>query len=185
MRSMGFAPTENFECRYSSDRHKICIMKYEVRTHTPGELSKTDIANCLSIIKDGDAVDYSSAAKQLPLAKLIAVVRAEKEIVGVAAVKNPRSAYASGIGKKSQFPFEKNMLEVGYVARRDSHRGHNLSQLLVTALTTAIPGVPLFATTSNETMKKTLKAAGFVRRGKEWTSKGKYDLSLWLKQTAK
>jgi hypothetical protein len=157
-------------------------MKYDVQAHSPCDLSKEEIAKCLSVIKKGSAVDSASAASQLPLASVVAIVRAEQEIVGVGAIKQPRPRYASKVARNSEFPFDSNMLELGYVAREPSHRGHNLSERVVSKLLSASPAVPLFATTSNKKMKETLKAAGFVRRGKQWPGRDKNQLSLWVRQ---
>jgi hypothetical protein len=158
-------------------------MEYEVQIHSPSDLSKDEIAHCLSAIKKGRAVDSALAAKQLPLAKIIATVRTGQSIVGVGVIKQPRPQYASKIAKCSEFPFDKNMLELGYVARDAAHRGHGLSERIVSKLLSAAPRVAIFATTSNEKMKKTLTAAGFVQRGKEWPGRDKNQLSLWVRGT--
>jgi predicted GNAT family N-acyltransferase len=104
----------------------------------------------------------------LSKAKIVAPVLAGRQIVGVGAIKASRPDHASKIAKRRGSLFDKNMLELGYVARQHSHRGHKLSEQIVAKLLAAVPGVPLFATTSNETMKKTLADAGFVQQGQEW-----------------
>jgi hypothetical protein len=158
-------------------------MKYDVKSHLPNQLSKDEIARCLSIIREGGAVDSASAKKQLPRARAVAVVRSGDEIVGVGAIKQARPSYASRVAKKSGFSFDRNMLELGYVARDKSHRGHNLSRQIVSELLSAFPGTPLFATTSSLKMKETLKGAGFEHHGKEWLGRAKKRLSLWIKPT--
>lgn len=163
-------------------RRRIRSVKYDVHAFRPAELSREEIAKCLSLIKKGSAVDSASAAKQLPHARVVAVVRAEKKIVGVGVIKQPRPTYTSKIAKYSEFPFDSNMLELGYVAREPSHHGHNLSGQIVSKLLSASPAVPLFATTSNKKMKEALKAAGFARRGKEWRGARNNRLSLWVKE---
>ena len=163
-------------------RRRIGFVKYDVHTFRPSEFSREEIGKCLSVIKNGSAVDFASASKQLPIARIVAVVRTEKEIVGVGVIKRPRPQYASKIARKSEFPFDVNMLELGYVAREPSHRGHNLSEKVVSKLLFVLPDVPLFATTSNEKMKEVLKAAGFVQRGKGWCGTRNNRLSLWVKE---
>jgi hypothetical protein len=156
-------------------------MNYEVKSYLPSELSKDEIARCLALITEGGAVDSAFAEEQLPLAKVVAIVRFGAETVGVGAIKQRRPGYATGVAKKSGFSFDKNMLELGYVARDKSHPGHSLSESIVSQLLSAMLNDQLFATTSNKKMKATLKGAGFVRRGKEWPSKDKKPLSLWLR----
>lgn len=156
-------------------------MKYDVKSHLPNQLSKDEIARCLSLIREGGAVDTASAKNELPLARAIAAVRSGNEIVGVGVIKQPRPSYASRVATKSCFSFDKNMLELGYVARDKAHGGHSLSQGIVAELLSGCPDTPLFATTSNQKMKETLKGAGFVQQGKEWLGRDKKRLSLWIR----
>lgn len=159
----------------------IRTVNYEVKPYLPSELSKTEINRFLSIIKEGKAVDFASAEEQLPLAQVVAIARLGDEIVGVGAIKQRRADYAARIVKKTGFSFDENMLELGYVARDKSHRGHSLSESIVSTLLAAMPEGPLFATTSNGKMKESLRAAGFVKRGKEWLGRDKKRISLWLR----
>jgi hypothetical protein len=55
------------------------------------------------------------------------------------------------------------------------------NSLVADCQSTASPFGPLFATTYNERMKKTLGKAGFVKKGQEWKGR-KHMLSLWLKE---
>lgn len=126
-------------------------------------------------------MDFASGARRLRMARVVAVVRTGNEIVGVGAIKQAWPRYAPGIARKSGFSFDRNMLELGYVARDPSHRGHNLSPKIVSTLLCTLPCVPLFATTSREKMKETLRDAGFVQEGNEWPGKDKKTLSLWLR----
>src|SRR2546430_12000094 len=91
-------------------RRRIRRVKYHVHALPPSELSKEEIAKCLSVIERGNAVDYSSAARQLPLARVVAIVPAGQQILGVGAIKQPRPHYASEVSRHSEFPFDKNML---------------------------------------------------------------------------
>ena len=157
-------------------------MKYEAKCHLPSELSKLELKKCNALIKEGGAVDFASAQRQLELAKAVAVVRSGGGIVAVGVIKHPRPRYASGISMKSGYAFDKNILELGYVARDPSHRGQSLSEKVVSSLLSALSDTPLFATASNEKMIETLKDAGFVQRGKEGQGARKNQLSLWVKE---
>jgi hypothetical protein len=151
---------------------------YTVVTCAPGALSGADIERCIAIITSGDAVDPKSAARELPRTSALALVRTEGEIVGVGAIKRVRTGYTADIAQKSGFVFDSGTAELGYVAVDDKHRGKRLSHRIVEALT-AQHG-PLFATTDNEYMKRSLAAAGFVKKGHGW--KGNRDeLSLWIR----
>jgi hypothetical protein len=160
-------------------------MKYDVKAHFPNELSKGEIKRCLSLIKEGDAVDFASAEKELPLAKVVVAVRLRGEIVGVGAIKQARPPYALRVARKSGFSLDKNMLELGYVARDKSHGGHSLSQQIVSELLSAFPDTALFATTSSQKMKETLNGAGFKHQGNEWLGRDKKHLSLWVRASVR
>src|SRR5437899_1949028 len=109
-------------------RGRLTLMDYLLESAPGSTLSKDVIEACISVIKEGCAVDSAQAAKYLPKAKVVAILRTEQEIVGVGAIKAPRPKYASEIAKDSGFSFDKNMPELGYVARRKSHSGNKLSE---------------------------------------------------------
>lgn len=107
-------------------------------------------------------------------------MRLGNEIAGVGAIKRSRPNYVSDKAKKSQFDFDRETLELGYVAVDKNHQGHRLSYCIVEALLSRYSG-RLFATTDHDGMKKALEHAGFKQKGFEWQGKrGK--LSLWLKE---
>lgn len=156
-------------------------MKTDVLSYSPDDL-KEEIQACVTLIKEGCAVDPESAAAELPRSIVVAIQRDGQDIVAIGAIKRKRPGYASGIARKSGFPFNENSHELGYVAVKESHRRRGLSQEITAKLLAAFQSRPLFATTSNEGMKRTLEKAGFVRQGNEWLGK-KGKLSLWIKNT--
>jgi hypothetical protein len=154
--------------------------EYHVELVDFSTLSAADQAVCIGIIEGGDAVDVESARRELPKANAITIVRFKGHIVGVGAIKRQRAQYAATISQKSDFTFPAVTLELGYVAVvGPAHRGHRLSHKLVAALL-AGRNDALFATTSNEAMKKALLKAGFFCRGQEWDGNHSR-LSLWLR----
>jgi len=141
------------------------------------KLDGSELDGCVAIIRDGGAVDVNS--DKLRSATVLALAKKGNEIVGVGSVKRMRAGYAAGIAKKSGFDFPPGTLEVGYVAVDAAHRGSRLSHRLVRELLSHRSG-GLFATTDNEYMKRTLAAAGFAQRGREWKGR-RGQLSLWIK----
>ena len=93
-------------------------MKYSVIEKAGGALSAQEIASCVTVVREGCAVDPESAEQELPRAVTVALVRAGSEIVGVGAIKRPRSNYAALIADAahSGFVFDTQMNELGYVA---------------------------------------------------------------------
>ena len=150
---------------------------YEVKTPAPKDLSAADLAACVEVIKTGEAVDWESARRELPLATALAIVWKGREIVGVGAIKRERRKYATDVATNSGVTFPPETLELGYVAVSPDERGHDLSHCIVRALLKQYRG-RLFATTYNDRMKSTLTQAAFEKKGKEWKGR-KYMLSFW------
>ena len=153
---------------------------YLVSKVDAGELTTKAVSACIGIIKKGEAVDWQSAKRELPLAMAVVIARKGSEIVGVGAIKRERRQYAADVSKKSGFKFSPETPELGYVAVEPGHQGRGLS-LRITKLVLSGQKGALFATTYNEWMMKTLAKAGFVRKGKEWKGR-KHMLSLWYKE---
>lgn len=157
--------------------------EYEVTSHAPGDLTDGELGACIAIVNRGDAVDPESADEELGRSEVIAIARKGADIVGVGAIKRVRTGYASKIASsmKSGWSFDPNTLEVGYVAVDAQRRKRGLSHRIVAALLSKHQD-RLFATTSNEGMKKTLAGAGFVPKGQEWRGQKHNLLSLWIKE---
>ena len=151
----------------------------DITIYSAGAMSKEEIDACLTLIQQGGAVDIASAARELPLAH-VAVVRDDREIVGVGAIKRTRPDYASRISQRSAFDLDKDTRELGYMVIKESHRGCGLSKKITAKLMSDFADRPIFATTSNDKMKRTLQNAGFVRHGEEWAGNAGQMLSLWI-----
>jgi|GEM_PF-1313678 hypothetical protein len=153
---------------------------YAVTTPTANKVLPSNLAACIAIIKGGEAVDWISAKRELPLATALALAWQHKQIVGVGALKRERREYAADVAAKSGVDFPPETLELGYIAVAPEHRGHHLSDCIVKALLKQHKG-QLFATTYSEYMKDTLVRADFRHGGKEWKGR-KFMLSLWLRE---
>jgi len=154
--------------------------RYDVEICSIGALKGSELTACVDLLRCGGAVDPNSAACELPLAPVVAIAKSGHEIAGVGAIKRARPDYAKDKAQKSDFDFDPQINELGYVAVADKHRGHGLSHKIIKALLSNHDG-PLFATTYNDRMKSTLRKAGFQMKGHEWDGDGGC-LSLWVKQ---
>lgn len=150
-----------------------------IETFANSSLPKAELAQCLELLKAGGAVSVESAAKELPAAPLVAVHRDGGKIVAVGAIKRKRPMYAAGVAGKSGYQFSDECHEIGYVAVSAAHGGRGLSKAVTSKLLTEFTQRPIFATTSNPRMKRTLTGAGFSQRGKEWKGESQ-KLSLWM-----
>jgi hypothetical protein len=148
----------------------------------PADVPAEQIKECHSLIVKGRAVDPNTARAELPLAKWIAVALEpdSQKVIGVGVIKRCRPKYASRIAKSSGFSLNHDIHELGYVSVDESKRRRGISHQITGLLLTHFRERPLFATTSDYGMKRTLSAAGFTQEGSEWA--GKYGrLSLWIK----
>ncbi len=152
---------------------------YVVTTCFPDVLEPSEITSCIRIIRKGSAVDPKTAAAGFPNSTLIALARNKNEIVGVGVIKERRPQYALRKAKASGFHFDKDTLELGYVAVKPDHQNKGLSLCIVASLVSQFQG-DLFATTSDRFMKKTLRKVGFRKRGDEWSGVTER-LSLWYR----
>jgi hypothetical protein len=82
--------------------------------------------------------------------------------------------------KECGFPFDTGIHELGYVAVKESYWNRGLSYKIAAKLLSEFGNRPLFATTSNPYMKRTLEKLGFIQRGNEWRGKDGNLLSLWI-----
>lgn len=153
---------------------------YIVRHCSARDLSVVETEKCILIITGGGAVDPYSASLELPRARELALAWSKTEIVGIGAIKRIRTDYAQRVIQRSGFAFDPTVPELGYVAVDDKHRGQGLCREIVAALLSC--SVPLFATTDNEHMKRTLATSGFNAKGHEWKG-NRGNLSLWIKES--
>lgn len=155
---------------------------YIVKKLGAGDLTATILSACVAIITKGEAVDWESAKRELPLTTWVAVAFKGSEIVGVGAIKRERRKYAISVSARSGVKFPPETLELGYVAVDPEHQGRQLSSRIAALLVSQYKG-RLFATTYHDRMKRTLARAGFVQKGNQWKSKNKKDmLSFWEKE---
>jgi ribosomal protein S18 acetylase RimI-like enzyme len=148
-------------------------------TVRPGNELGDEVHACIEIIKEGGAVNVARATEELPEAMFVAVKRVAGFVVGVGAIKKQRPWYARDIAAKSEYKFDENLHELGYVSVRSTHRNQGIARELLLCLLDGGKPRPLFATTSSAAMKKLLTEMGFLQRGKEWKNS---TLSLWIKE---
>jgi hypothetical protein len=152
--------------------------EYVVEACGLSDLSATERTRCLRLIADGGAVTMKAARRDFPRSLQVAVARKDGALVGVSAVKPVRD-HAMTVADLAEFPFDPDTPEFGYVVVDHAHRGNKLSSRMAKLLS-GYPG-PLFATTSDPSMKSALKGAGFVQRGVDWKGRRGDKISLWIR----
>ena len=152
-----------------------------VMIRRPSQLTDTERMECVALIAEGDAVDRVFVKKWFPLSIAVALKLSGAEIVGIGVIKPIRQGYAKTVAKRSGFELDPEMHEIGYITVREDHRRHGIALAIAQALDSEHE-TPLFATTSNESMKRALGRCGFVRQGNEWTGDRGSVLSLWVRE---
>lgn len=153
---------------------------YEFKELSGQDLTATAVSDCIRVITKGEAVDWQSATRELPLAHFVVIVYKDTQVVGVGAIKRERRKYGAKVSKQCGVDFPPETLELGYVAVDANHRGHGLSHRIAATLL-SLHKDRLFATTYSERMKATLAKAGFVQKGTEWKGRRQM-LSFWDKE---
>lgn len=136
---------------------------------------------CIAILREGKAVNVTSARAELPVAPVVVLKRVDGKIVGLGAIKRQRPDYAAGRALASGYDFDQNMHEIGYIAVRKAFGNKGFSGQIMTALLAAFPPQPFWATTFNEYMERTLTKAGFQPKGDPWPGDSSNTLRLWIR----
>jgi len=152
--------------------------RYDVTTCAPADLSQSEFGTCVTLVRDGGALEVDCEAR-LRRAAHLAIARRADAIVAVGAIKEVRPDYAKKVSGRSKMEFPSETPELGYVAVDKDHRGRHLSDRIVAQLLSATAG-SVFATTDDQFMKRALKKAGFAERGQSW-DRQRGALSLWWK----
>lgn len=151
---------------------------YKISLWNGPVLTPADLAALTAILKEGGAVDPTTASKQLPHALWLVSVNYGLSVVAMGVIKRPRPMYTAKIQERSGVKFDPATPELGYVAVKSDHKGRGLSHCILHALLNA-HRQPVFATTDSLAMAKTLAYAGLVHRGNPWEGK-RGQLSLWV-----
>ena len=133
----------------------------------------------MALIAEGGAVNRAYVEEWFPLSVVVAVKWSGAEVVGVGVIK-PARPHTATVARQSDFKLHPKMRELGYITVKDEHQGQGISRAIVKALHSAHEA-PLYATTSDERMRRTLERCGFVRRGNEWPGNDGSMLSLWVR----
>ena len=157
-------------------------MRYAVAIVRPSELTTVETRECVKLIVDGGAVGRTFVEQWFPGSIQVAVTRLGAEIVGVGVIKPGDRPHTATVAGQSGAELPPGVDELGYVAVKEEHQGQRISRDIVQALLSEHDG-PLFATTWNARMRRTLVKVGFVQRGKGWPATGGGNtLSLWVRE---
>ena len=156
-------------------------MPYAVTIVRPSELTTVETRECVDLIVDGGAVRRTFVEQRFPDSIHVAVTRLGAEIVGVGVIKSGDHPHTTTVAELSGVELPPDVDELGYVAVKEEHQGQRISRDVVQELLSEHDG-PLFATTRNAGMGRTLLRVGFVQQGELPATGGGDSLSLWVRE---
>lgn len=158
----------------------------ELLIKSPADCSNTEIGMFIELVRSGGEVSDQGLAERILRATTIVFIRADGEVKGVAALKQPQSSYRRRVSSESgamlsetEFPYE-----LGWVFVSQGARGQGLSLLLSQASIAASKGAGIFATsrTDNIAMHRSLEKVGFMSVGKPYVSgRRKHSLLVFVR----
>ena len=154
--------------------------RFEIGT---GDEFTADLPAIEALVNSRRHVDADALHEHLPDASVIAAARHGDRIVSVCVLKGVRDWYNSSIERKSGFPIESDVPELGYAATDLRHEGNHLGGRMHDEVLQRAPG-DVFATVRmpNTDEQGILERRGFRREGAEWKGQGDYNVGLWFRK---
>jgi predicted GNAT family N-acyltransferase len=147
---------------------------------------KNQLDEFVSLVESGGAIQAGSVREKLPRAQEIAFVIRDGRMVAAAARKEPHENYARTVSEHSGYELPNGIPELGYVVVDKRFRGQKLASAVVQSILSQMGGEAIFATTSDDKIKRLLGKNRFRWVGHEWKSDRTGELlSLWLRGDVK
>lgn len=151
----------------------------------PDECSSEEIDKFCEFVRMGGEVESQGLTNRIKKAALLVFLYSGKDLIGVAAIKNPNAGYKAEVFQKATATAlpEGFALELGWVYVDPEHRGKGLSRKLVEAALASAEKQNVFATsrTDNKAMHKTLLKFGFSKEGRPYRSgMSEHNLELFV-----
>ena len=162
------------------------LVAHEIVTKQPGECTASEFKKILALVIAGGEVAAGGLENRARQAELFALLSSNKEIVGIAALKNPAAAYRAYVSTASGASLVRSSLpyELGWVYVSPQYRGVGYAQELCLRLINSAGPFGLFATsnTENASMHHVLFKLGFVGAGTPYRSRrGEHQLQVFIK----
>jgi predicted GNAT family N-acyltransferase len=146
----------------------------------PQAFSQQERREFMDLVIAGGEVGNAVLETNVNKARCLVLLRLQKQLLGVAALKNPRSTYRTRIERNSgtdlgahTFPYE-----LGYVFVIEGARGRGYSGQLTAAALSACDRRGVFATSrsDNHQMHASLRRHGFSQAGQSYTGRSPQQL---------
>lgn len=140
----------------------------------PGDCSEEELSRFRAVVAAAGEVSEAGLQPLIGRAEALAFLESHGEIIGVGALKRPRSIYRAKVFQKANAPSKASDfdLELGWVVVDEAHRGRGHSRSIAEGLLERSRGRRIYATSvsTNEPMHKTLAQCGFAQEGAAWPS---------------
>jgi GNAT superfamily N-acetyltransferase len=150
----------------------------------PSDCPAQALADFERLVVEGGAVDRRGLTRRIRGAYRLLFLRSpDGQLVGVGALKQPRSAYRDRVFAKARATVSSHRynIELGWVVVAESHQGRRLSARIIGELLALARNENVFATTRlDERTLRLASAHGFEPHGNCYPSGRGYDLVLYL-----
>lgn len=140
----------------------------------PSLCTQADISAFCDLVRQGDEVEGRGLEVRVEGAKAVACLYVDRQLVGVAALKQPTKADRDRVLRKAGVPDAAAFfdLELGWVFVPEAYRDRKYSRVLSAAALNQSQRRPTGATTRADSipMQKTLEHLSFGRLGDSWGS---------------
>lgn len=161
-------------------------MSSTIESKPPCDFASEQVDEFESAVKEGGEVESAGLRDRLMSARALVLLREEKKLAAVAALKTPLAAYRTRVSQSAgvEFPAATYPFELGWVYVYPFARGRKYSQAVSSAALSKSDGRGVFATsrTDNAAMHATLTRLGFRPAGSAYRSqRGNQVLQLFLR----
>ena len=154
---------------------------------SPADCAPEALADFEKLVIEAGTVDPQDLTRRIREASRLLFLReANGQLVGVGALKHPRSSYRSKVFSNAQATVlsDEYPIELGWVAVARSHQGRGLSRRVISQLVRVAESENLFATTRADARAMRFAADhGFKPAGQPYPSGRGYDLVLYLRKS--
>jgi len=155
---------------------------------SPSDYSARTLADFEKLVVEGGAVEPEGLTRRIRNASRLLFLREpDGKLVGVGALKHPRSGYRDRVFAKARatVPSDRYRVELGWVVVAKSHQGRGLSARIIGELLALVKNENIFATTRlDDRAMRFASAHGFKPNGNCYPSGRGYNLVLYLHNAA-
>ena len=155
---------------------------------SPSDCSAQALADFEKLVIEGGAVAPEGLTQRIRNASRLLFLREpDGQLVGVGALKHPRSSYRNMVFAKAQatVPSDRYRVELGWVVVAKSHQGRGLSARIISELLALTKNENVFATSCvGDRAMRFASAHGFEPNGDSYPSGRGYNLVLYLHNAA-